>query len=196
MKLIVITSPSFLNDEIDSINALFQSGLEILHLRKPHSSKDEVETLLQSISPSFHNRIIVHEHFELVEQYGLKGVHLNGRNPVAPQGYKGHISCSCHSLREAEERKLGCDYLFLSPIFDSISKEGYGAAYTAEDLKAAQQCGIIDDRVIALGGVCSDNIPQIKAFGFGGAALLGDVWGRQGEDFICHFKQLLQIIHS
>ena len=196
MKLIVITSPAFLADEGASVNALFEAGLEILHLRKPHSSSDEVERLVQSVSEPFWNRIVLHEHFELVGKYGLKGIHLNARNPVAPEGYRGHISRSCHSLQEVEEWKAFCDYVFLSPIYDSISKEGYGAHFTAEQLQDARLRGLIDEKVVALGGICADNIPEVKSFGFGGVALLGDVWNRQGAEFIPHFHQLLQIIQS
>lgn len=196
MKLIVITSPSFLADEGNAINALFQTGLEILHLRKPHSSIDEVENLLQSVSEPFRNRIVLHEHFGLAEKYGLKGIHLNGRNPVAPEGLYGHISRSCHSLQEVEEWKNVCDYVFLSPIYDSISKEGYGAHFTAEQLQDARSHSLVDEKVVALGGICADNIPEVKAFGFGGVALLGDVWNRKGAEFIPHFRQLLQIIQS
>lgn len=196
MKLIVITSPAFLVDEGASVNALFEAGLEILHLRKPHSSSDEVERLVQSVSEPFRNRIVLHEHFELVGKYGLKGIHLNARNPVAPEGYHGHISRSCHSLQEVEEWKAVCNYVFLSPIYDSISKEGYGAHFTAEQLQDARLRGLIDEKVVALGGICADNIPEVKSFGFGGVALLGDVWNREGAEFIPHFHQLLQIIQS
>lgn len=196
MKLIVITSPAFLADEAASINALFEAGLEILHLRKPHSSCDEVERLVQSVSEPFRNRIVLHEHFELVGKYGLKGIHLNARNPVAPEGYRGHISRSCHSLQEVEEWKAFCDYVFLSPIYDSISKEGYGAHFTAEQLQGARLRGLIDEKVVALGGICANNIPEVKSFGFGGVALLGDIWSREGDERILHFKQLLQIINS
>lgn len=196
MRLIVITSPAFLADEAASVNALFEAGLEILHLRKPHSSIDEVEHLLQSVSVSFRCRIVLHEHFGLVEKYGMKGIHLNARNPVAPEEYHGHISRSCHSLQEVEEWKNVCDYVFLSPIYDSISKEGYGAHFTTEQLQDARSRGLIDEKVVALGGICADNIPEVKSFGFGGVALLGDVWNRKGAEFIPHFHQLLHIIQS
>lgn len=192
----MITSPAFLADEAASVNALFEAGLEILHLRKPHSSIDEVEHLLQSVSVSFRCRIVLHEHFGLVEKYGMKGIHLNARNPVAPEEYHGHISRSCHSLQEVEEWKNVCDYVFLSPIYDSISKEGYGAHFTTEQLQDARSRGLIDEKVVALGGICADNIPEVKSFGFGGVALLGDVWNRKGAEFIPHFHQLLHIIQS
>ena len=32
-----------------------------------------------------------------------------------------------------------------------------------------------------MGGVTLQNIPQVKDFGFGGVAVLGDVWQRVGD---------------
>ncbi len=40
-----------------------------------------------------------------------------------------------------------------SPIYDSISKEGYSSAYSCDTLQKAQQAGIIDSKVMALGGI-------------------------------------------
>ena len=51
---------------------------------------------------------------------------------------------SCHSLEEVAKYKATCDYVFLSPIYDSISKEGYPSAYTTDSLQKARQAGIID----------------------------------------------------
>ena len=46
MKLITITVPDFFEGEADAITSLFDAGLEILHLRKPGASYEEMENLL------------------------------------------------------------------------------------------------------------------------------------------------------
>lgn len=66
-----------------------------------------------------------------------------------------------------------CDYLFLSPIFDSISKAGYRSAFSHEQLQRAADEGVIDRKVIALGGVTPERIPYLHSLGFGGVAMLG-----------------------
>ena len=179
MKLITITQPAFFEGEAEAITSLFDAGLEILHLRKPGASSEYLK------------RIVTHEHFQLASFRNLKGIHLNGRNPTAPAGFTGHISRSCHSLEEVAKYKATCDYVFLSPIYDSISKEGYPSAYTTDSLQKARQAGIIDAKVMALGGVTAAHFPEISSLGFGGAVLLGDIWKRTGTDFIGHFKELL-----
>lgn len=65
--------------------------------------------------------------------------------------------------------------MFLSPIFDSVSKQGYTSAFTDNVLKQASKDGIIDNKVVALGGVTPDKINYLRQLNFGGAAMLGCV---------------------
>lgn len=180
MKLIAITTPHFFEGESRIISALFEEGLEKLHLRKPQGSRQELEALLNAIPSTFHHRIVLHDHFELAKDYRPGGIHLNSRNHTAPEGFEGSISRSCHSLQEVKENSR-LDYVFLSPVFQSISKEGYGSGFSLEVIKKAALDGIINKKVIALGGLSEKTIPSIASIGFGGVAVLGALWGDKPE---------------
>lgn len=192
MEWIVITSPGFLQGEADFIDRLFGNGLDRLHLRKPGADIGECRRLLDGISREWLPRIVVHDNFGLCREYGLGGVHLNGRNPMAPPNHEGSVSRSCHSLEEISRYKGECDYLTLSPIFNSISKQGYMAAFGPGQLAAARDSGLIDRRVIALGGVTLENIPRVKELGFGGVAILGDVWQRMADGSVDEYLASLR----
>ena len=175
MLWLVITSPSFIPDEASFLNRLFAHGVDIVHLRKPGATAEECAKLLDGLTSDDRRRIVIHDFFELAEPYGLKGIHLNARRNTVPDGYEGHISRSCHSLEEVKRYKDACDYVFLSPIFDSVSKQGYASAFADETLRQASKDGIIDHKVVALGGVTPDKISYLRRLGFGGAAMLGCV---------------------
>ena len=192
MEWIVITSPGFLLGEADFIDRLFGHGLDRLHLRKPGADIGECRRLLDGISREWLPRIVVHDNFGLCREYGLGGVHLNGRNPMAPPNHEGSVSRSCHSLEEISRYKGECDYLTLSPIFNSISKQGYMAAFEPEQLAAARGSGLIDSRVMALGGVTLENIPRVRELGFGGVAILGDVWQRMADGSVDEYLASLR----
>ena len=192
MEWIVITSPGFLQGEADFIDRLFGHGLDRLHLRKPGADIGECRRLLDGISREWLPRIVVHDNFGLCREYGLGGVHLNGRNPMAPPNHEGSVSRSCHSLEEISRYKGECDYLTLSPIFNSISKQGYMAAFEPEQLAAARDSGLIDRRVMALGGVTLENIPRVRELGFGGVAILGDVWQRMADGSVDEYLASLR----
>lgn len=181
MKLIIITTKHSFEGEALALNALFKRGMETLHLRKPASTKNELKKLIRQIDKRFHGRIVLHDHFSLMNTFRLKGVHLNRRNPERPAQIMRPVSRSCHSIGEMENI-AGFDYVFLSPVFDSISKTGYTQAFTPEDLLNAKSAGLINRRVIALGGIDSDHIPVAGKYGFGGAAVLGALWGNFPED--------------
>jgi len=178
MQLIVITSPDTVVQEAEKINALFEAGLEILHIRKPNFSKKEYIYLIKRIKEEYHPKIKIHEFFELTGKYNLLGVHLNARNPNYTGRKVVNISRSCHSIEELKI-KTKYDYVFLSPIFDSISKEGYYAKYNNMILVNASKRRQINKKVIALGGIDRETLPIVKQYGFGGAAVLGSIWQEQ-----------------
>ena len=193
---LIITSPLFFQNEDKYIIALFDAGLKILHLRKPDATKDEYEHLLNSIPQKYHRRIMLHEFFELTEKYDVRGVHLNRRNPEYNGAEKVKISKSCHSIPELDAIE-GYDYVFLSPVFDSISKEGYHAKFSREELLHASQIGLINEKVIALGGINRDTLHLLKEYNFGGIALLGAIWeGDSAEDVVSRFRELVSHRHN
>ena len=137
MKLIIVTAPTFFVEEDKIITALFEEGLDILHLRKPETPAMYSERLLTLIPEKYHRRIVTHEHFYLKEEFDLMGIHLNTRNPNEPHDYSGHVSCTCHSVEEVKSKKHFYDYVFMSPVYDCITKTGTLSGYTPEELRAA-----------------------------------------------------------
>lgn len=181
MRFVVITSPDFLPGEAFLLNRLIELGVDTIHLRKPGAAAD-CARLIEQTGEECRRRMVVHQHFGQCRDYGLQGIHLNSRNPLPPEGFRPlAISASCHSIAEVERRKPEVDYVFLSPVFDSISKQGYKSGYTTDSIQNAARAGIIDSRVVALGGVDIGKLPQLRACRFGGAAFLGYIWQRVGQ---------------
>lgn len=179
------------NDAIVINNLLHTEAIDYFHIRRPDACKEEIELIIKSIDNSFYPRLKLHSHFELCEKYNLGGIHLNKRNPTPLPNFdynKYQISNSFHSIQEI--RSLNCKpchigyvnyaYVTLSPIYDSISKKGYLSAFDTEDVNFAKEINAQVDNgtsVIALGGVTPQVFSELKDLGFGGAALLGYIWG-------------------
>jgi thiamine-phosphate pyrophosphorylase len=184
MNVIILSKPEFFDGETALVNELFAQGMPRLHLRKPQASDDEMNDWLERIVPAFRPLIVVHDHHELARLYQLGGIHLNSRYPVPPEwvGVERRlrpftVSRSCHSIAELSVGTLQSplDYLFLSPIFDSISKPGYASAFSYEELMTAKAVGLLSS-AYALGGVTLERFPEVERLGFRGAAILGDFW--------------------
>ena len=176
MKIIAITSPEVIDADEYIIKGLIKKGIDIVHLRKPDSSIDECRNLLAKLTDKERGKIVVHDYPELYYEFSLMGIHVNKNITSLPEGYSGVKTRSCHSLEEVQMYKDDYDYLFLSPIFNSISKKGYQSNFTDEKLRQASRNGVIDHKVIALGGVTFDKIPYLQSLNFGGVAMLGAIY--------------------
>lgn len=176
MHLICITKEQPVQNEAAKIQFLLENGVDILHLRKPTFSEEEVSSLLSEIESRFYPRIVLHDHFHLTSHFPVRGIHLNQRNNRIPLSYKGKISRSCHSITEIAGNNETYEYLFLSPIFDSISKSGYRSRFSEKELADASRREIINPKIIALGGITPEHILKLKPYSFGGVAVLGYLW--------------------
>ena len=119
-------------------------------------------------------RVIVNTRVDVALAAGAAGVHLPGSS-IAPSlvrrwvGAGFLIGVSCHSIGDVERAAgEGADYVFLSPIFASPSKPGYGPALGVGLLEEA--CGRVGIPVLALGGVNEGNAPACVAAGAAGFA--------------------------
>lgn len=170
--VIAITSPDTVSCEAQKIEGILYDGLaDIVHIRKPGWSADETAGLIESINPELWSRLKLHDNFSLLEKYNLLGVHLNSRNLVVPP--QAHsVSRSLHAVEQLHIAKH-YDYVTLSPVFNSISKAGYKAAFNLNEISELLTG---TKNVVALGGVTPDKIPILKGLGFHGAAMLGHFW--------------------
>jgi thiamine-phosphate pyrophosphorylase len=164
---IAITPVEIFDTEADFIVTILQAGWDYVHLRHPGASLREMRNLIEAIPQRYHRQLRLHGHFELLNEFNLGGIHLNSRCPRPPQNYIGLISRTCHSIAELYDN-LQLDFLTLSPIFDSVSKQGYHAAFSPDELTT-----IPEGKVIALGGVTPQRIDELSHYPFIGYAVLG-----------------------
>jgi thiamine-phosphate pyrophosphorylase len=189
MKIIAITSPKVTDADEYIIKGLVNRGIDVVHFRKPDSGIEECRSLLLKLTSGERSKIVVHDYPELYEEFSLLGIHVNKNVTSLPEGYSGLKTRSCHSFEEVEMYKDDYDYLFLSPIFNSISKQGYMSSFSDAELLQASKEGIIDRKVIALGGVTFDKIPYLKDLNFGGVAMIGAIYNTDVLERLDDFRQ-------
>ena len=173
---------------------LREKALDIIHIRKPEATNDYAFSLLNSIPQEFHHRLVLHSNFELLNDFNLGGFHdkSNVLQKFTSFARKPGtiVSKSCHSFDEiCHKDKFTYSYFFLSPFFDSISKQDYKARFDLED--PALETINSKYPLIALGGIKPEHLEKLYAFKFAGAALLGYLWSPKSgiEDKIHHLKE-------
>ena len=176
--MILITEPDFIPYEEKFINAFFNEGLEILHLRKPEATALQMHELISKIDEKFHSRIMIHSHYELFETFKIRGVHFTENSKGQIRSYE-KVQCkkslAVHELSDLKCVDNSIDYVFLSPLFSSVSKAGYSKQWNFESIKA-ELSEYRNFKVMALGGITLDNVKQVKELGFDDFALLGSIW--------------------
>jgi thiamine-phosphate pyrophosphorylase len=184
MKLILISSPVNLVDELATIVKIFESGLTYFHLRKPDFTKEEYELFLKEIPLKYRKYLIIHHHHELIYHYELKGIHHTRHTNFKPIQLQRsvHQSKSFHSIWEIENNQFPYDYVFLSPIYNSISKQGYQSNFDFSTLANWLRYKPHSSKIIALGGINKDKIIEVKQMGFDGVAILGIIWNEVSID--------------
>ena len=99
-------------------------------------------------------------------------VHLAAAEPF-PDPRPALVGRSCHSAAElVQARDEGCDWAFLSPVFPTASKPGYGPALGVGGFARLRPLG---PPTYALGGVGPDDVPALLAAGAQGVAVMGPV---------------------
>lgn len=191
MRLFLLTQRAYFVEEDKILSALFDEGLDMLHIHKPGTEPVYAERLLMLLPEHTHKQIVVHEHFYLKDEFDLRGIHLSPENPEEPARYKGSKSITCHSLGELSANKGKYDYCMLSPVFDSISMSEHKSGFTMEQLQQAGRSGLIGKKTVAVGGVSADNITQIKELGFGAACICGDLWQHFQPHSATNYKELI-----
>lgn len=184
--------PGSLRDEAGLINKLFENGLQILHLRKPDSTREQVEKLLTEIDQKYHSRISLHQYHCLAEEFGILRLHFTEKERAATswddfqsmrkRGFT--LSTSIHEIEQLDTLSSCFSYAFFGPVFDSISKKGYHGVVN-NNFKLTKK----PVNLIALGGIGTSNLENIQAMNFDGAAILGALW-EQPEDAVMNFCRL------
>ena len=196
MKIVLMTKSTFFVEEDKILTALFDEGLDNLHLNKPGAAPVYTERLLTLLPDDIYGKTTVHEHFYLKEEYGLRGIHLDDASSPLPEGYKGKYSRACLNIDDIREARRKTEYVFLKDTFAACEDAHANELHNAR-LERAASLGLIDKKVYAFGGVNIDNIRMAKDLGFGGIVICSDIWNkfdihhqRDYKELISHFERI------
>lgn len=190
---IVVITPEINHPlEAQILSALVLDHDCIIHIRKPHFGINEYKEYLLK-NDKLTTQFVLHEHHSLAKEFPVKGIHLKEKDKNQVTDYPINIkiiSTSLHVVEDANKLKYPFEYVFFSPLFESISKQNYGSNTTQEMLKETV-LGLKHNTkipIIGLGGINKENIVWVKNSRFDGAAILGAIW--QSEDPLKTFEEI------
>lgn len=196
MKIVAISQPKMIENEHLIIQQLFEAGLDTFHIRKPRLRTQQLMEYIEKIPAQFHNRLIIHSHHRLARKYNLLGIHYTRLHlePTFKNWWREKklslvkrklVRTSSHNKLASlyDQSEIAFDYVFLSPIFDSITGK-YQSGFYEDSIKAAvQKTGL---KIVARGGIDISRIEKVNELGFYGMALYSCLWNSQTpvEEFL------------
>lgn len=183
---IILSNPEEISNEIKAVKLFISNTNNFFHLRKYDYDEDQVVDFLNSFTDEERKQIVLNHHHFLASEFGINRLHFSetdrielGEEKLEKLHELGFIlSTSVHSVGDFEKLNSVFEYAFLSPVFDSISKENYKAV--SFDLSGLRK----DIKLIALGGITIENYKEALEMGFDGVAFLGGVWNQDNPKLI------------
>ncbi|MCX6697459.1 MAG: thiamine phosphate synthase [Methanoregula sp.] len=124
---------------------------------------------------------IVNDRLDVAVACGADGVHVGQGDPridvvrqIAPPGF--FIGVSVGSFKEAVRAEAeGADYIAVSPVFSTGSKQDAGPGHGLLVLRAI--CAQVSCPVVAIGGINRSNVEEVVRAGADGVAVISAVVG-------------------
>jgi thiamine-phosphate pyrophosphorylase len=159
-------------------------GADVIQLRDKACGCRElyrIGRVLRAITMKTGTLFIINDRLDVALACGADGVHLGQDDicagvarQIAPPGFI--IGVSVGSVDEAiKAEQEGADYIALSPVFSTASKNDAGPGLGLDVLREIRRN--ISVPVIAIGGINLDNVREVIAAGADGVAVISVVVG-------------------
>jgi thiamine-phosphate pyrophosphorylase len=174
-------------------------GADIIQLRmKGRDCRDLVRAgkKIQTITRKTGTRLIINDRLDVAIACSADGVHL-GQNDMrtdvarqlAPPGFIIGVSVGTVGGAVAAEQD-GADYVALSPVFPTRTKEDAGPGYGLERLREIRRAVSIP--LIAIGGIDRHNVRDVIIAGADGIAVISAIVG--SPDIIAASRELKTLV--
>jgi thiamine-phosphate pyrophosphorylase len=161
------------------VAAAARGGAGMIQLREKDLTARELYDLgarLQSLLMPHGIPLLINDRLDVARALDAAGVHLAGHSLSPAQarrqlGPDKLLGVSTHSLEEASQAmREGVDFIVFGPVYDTPSKRQYGAPQGLQRL--AEVVAHVTCPVIAIGGIDTDNLPQVLQTGAHGVAMI------------------------
>ena len=180
-QLYAITAPAA--DLTDQVRAAIAGGITMLQIREKNCTTQRLIQLAYPIVSICRNAgipCIINDDVEAARVLGADGVHVGQRDMKLKKareilGVDAVLGTSAHSVEEAiRAEQEGADYIGCGAVFPTGTKSD------TSHLSFDTLCAIrkaVSIPVIAIGGINTQNLPQIYGSGINGIAVVSAIFG-------------------
>ena len=190
LRVYAVTSENWLKegeDLTDPARLLLEAGVTCVQLREKEASDEEIVRKAQDLKELCHLYrvpLIVNDRPDLALAAGADGVHV-GLSDMGVEkarellGEKFIIGSSAHNVEEAlAAQSAGADYIGCGAVFGSTTKKNV-TGLPMDELKRI--CQAVKIPVVAIGGITTENAPQLQGTGIAGAAVVSALFAPENK---------------
>ncbi|APY10667.1 thiamine-phosphate diphosphorylase [Seonamhaeicola sp. S2-3] len=183
-KLHYISQGNTPKEHLENIRKACQYGAELVQLRlKNVSEKKILKTAEEArdITSHFQTRLIINDHYKIVEAVNADGVHLGktDANPIiARKTLKSWqiIGGTANTLDDCQQRiKEKVDYIGLGPFRFTTTKKQLSPILGANGYLSIIDALNASIPIIAIGGITINDVPELLKTGIHGIAISGEI---------------------
>lgn len=170
---------------LQQVEESLKGGVTLVQLREKHLSFQEFLEEAKEMKELCHKYgvpLLINDNVEICIESGADGVHVGQKDMEAGAvreklGKDKIIGVSARAVEQAmAAQNAGADYLGVGAVFSTSTKED-AKPLDHEILKAITKA--VDIPVVAIGGISSENVLELKGTGIDGVAVVSAIYGKE-----------------
>lgn len=170
---------------LQQVEESLKGGVTLVQLREKHLSFQEFLEEAKEMKELCHKYgvpLLINDNVEICIESGADGVHVGQKDMEAGAvreklGKDKIIGVSARTVEQARAaQNAGADYLGVGAVFSTSTKED-AKPLDHEILKAITKA--VDIPVVAIGGISSENVLELKGTGIDGVAVVSAIYGKE-----------------
>ena len=187
----------------EQVEAALRGGATIVQLREKGLAEQDFEGFLEEarrmheLTARYGVPLIIDDNVEIALKSGAEGVHVGQndmdagevRRLLGPDRILGVTAKTVEQARRAQD--AGADYLGSGAVFGTSTKAD-AIPMSLERLR--EICACVRIPVVAIGGICLENIGRLSGSGVAGAAIVSGIFG--AEDIEETTRRLAEVMRG
>lgn len=187
----------------EQVEAALRGGATMVQLREKGLAEQDFEGFLEEarrmheLTTRYGVPLIIDDNVEIALKSGAEGVHVGQndmdagevRRLLGPDRILGVTAKTVEQARRAQD--AGADYLGSGAVFGTSTKAD-AIPMSLERLR--EICACVRIPVVAIGGICLENIGRLSGSGVAGAAIVSGIFG--AEDIEETTRRLAEVMRG
>ncbi len=187
----------------EQVEAALRGGATMVQLREKGLAEQDFEGFLEEarrmheLTARYGVPLIIDDNVEIALKSGAEGVHVGQndmdagevRRLLGPDRILGVTAKTVEQARRAQD--AGADYLGSGAVFGTSTKAD-AIPMSLERLR--EICACVRIPVVAIGGICLENIGRLSGSGVAGAAIVSGIFG--AEDIEETTRRLAEVMRG